>query len=144
MPEPSDAADAGPRVPQMDTPPERDIPTLTPWIALVAVGASLLVIALAPGLPKLPMFAVGIALNGAGMFGIARIAAGGLEPAAEPSVFARALRTWIIIFAVGVALFAVGLVVLDETAVLAAAGIALVLAGALGALATALRHRRRT
>ena len=127
----------------MDTPPGRDSPTLTPWIALVAVGASLLVIALAPGLPKLPMLVVGIALNGAGMFGIARIASGGLEPAAEPTVFARALRTWIVIFVVGIVALAVGIVVIDETTLPALAGFALVLAGAIGALATAVRHRHR-
>lgn len=127
----------------MDTPPERDTPTLTPWIALVAVGASLLVIALAPGLPKLPMFVVALSLNGAGMFGIARVASGGLHPQAESTVFARALRTWIVIFGVGVVALAVGLAVLDKSALLAVAGVALSLAGALGALATALRHRNR-
>lgn len=58
-------------------------------------------------------------------------------------MFARALRTWIVVFVVGAVCLAVGIAVIETTALLALAGFALVLAGALGAIATAVRHRHR-
>lgn len=125
----------------MDTPPDTDRPSLAPSIALMALGVLLIAVALAPGMPKIPAFAAAIALIGIGQLRSVRIARGGAARGSERTAFARALRQWIWTTIVGAVCFAIGLAVLDDLALVAFAGLLLVLLGAVGTIVIALRHR---
>ncbi len=127
----------------MDAPSGRTRSSLALWIAivLVAVGAVVIVISLAPGQPRLEMFIAAGILIAVGMVLLARIARARASRDGEPTSFWRALRRWIWTTVVGVACFAVGVVVLETFVLPALVGLALVLLGALGAIITAVRHR---
>lgn len=122
----------------MDQEP-RSRPSLTPPIAMVAVGAAAFVVALAPGMTKFPMFAVSFALIAAGSFGIASIARHGVRPEDEPTRFSSELRMWTILVAAGVIAFLLGW--LAQQGVVVLAGATLLVLGAGGVLVTAFRHR---